>query len=278
MRRHIALIAAAAALASAGVAAAAPSVEVRDAVARVTVIPENRSDIQVEVISANPQLPLSVRTLGARTIVDGNLDRKIRGCEGRGGSIRVDVRNVGEVVWREMPQVVIRTPRDVNLDAGGAVWGSVGRSNSLKLGNAGCGDWVIGNVSGSMTISQAGSGGARAGSAGEARVRVAGSGDVVVGDVEGPVAVDIAGSGDVRVASVKGGLSVHTAGSGDVRVASGQVDAMTASIAGSGNVDFGGQAATLKARIAGSGDVRAKVVTGEVSRSIMGAGRVSVGP
>ena len=47
-----------------------------------------------------------------------------------------------------MPQVVIRTPRDVNVDAGGAVFGSVGRSASLDLGNAGCGDWTIANVDG----------------------------------------------------------------------------------------------------------------------------------
>ena len=76
-----------------------------------------------------------------------------------------------------MPQIVIRTPRDVDVDAGGAIWGTVGRSASLSLGNAGCGDWTVGNVEGRMRLSQAGSGDTRAGSAGEAKVRVAGSGD-----------------------------------------------------------------------------------------------------
>ena len=47
------LAAAAAALAAAGAASAA-SVEVKDAVARVTVIPENRTDVKVEFIAANP--------------------------------------------------------------------------------------------------------------------------------------------------------------------------------------------------------------------------------
>ena len=52
MRRVLMIAAATAATLAAGAASAA-SVEVRDAVARVTVIPENRTDIKVEVIQAN---------------------------------------------------------------------------------------------------------------------------------------------------------------------------------------------------------------------------------
>ncbi|MGH3644444.1 MAG: hypothetical protein ACRDUX_36130, partial [Mycobacterium sp.] len=134
-----------AALSAAGVANAA-SVEVKDAVARVTVIPENRSDVKVEFIATNPKLPLQLRTFGGRTIVDGDLDRRIRDCHGTGERASVSVRGVGNVGWSEMPQIVIRTPRDVDVDAGGAIWGTVGRSASLALGNAGCGDWTVGNV------------------------------------------------------------------------------------------------------------------------------------
>ena len=54
MRLPIALLAAAAALA--GGTAHAASVEVKDAVARVTVIPENRNDVKVEIVSQNPRL------------------------------------------------------------------------------------------------------------------------------------------------------------------------------------------------------------------------------
>ena len=96
-----------------------------------------------------------------------------------------------------MPKVVIHTPRDVNIDAGGAVWGSVGRSASLKLGNAGCGDWAVGNVEGAMTISQAGSGDTRAGRGRAGKFRSAGSGDISAADIQGAVQIDLAGSGDV---------------------------------------------------------------------------------
>jgi hypothetical protein len=277
MRMSLMLAATAAVTLAAGVAAAAPSVEVKDAVARVTVIPENRADIKIDVIRANPQLPLEVRTFGGRTIVDGRLGRRVRDCHGSGENVSVRVRGLGDIAWRDMPQVVIHTPRDVDVDVGEAVWGSVGRSASLKLGNAGCGDWTVGNVEGAMRISQAGSGDTRTGSAGEAKVRVAGSGDTVVGDIHGRLDVDIAGSGDVNVASVSGPLDVHVAGSGDVKVASGHATAMTVAVAGSGNVDFRGVAESLKARIAGSGDIRAKQVTGPVSKTVMGSGGVTIG-
>lgn len=276
MRTSLILAIALAATFAAGGAGAA-SVEVKDAVARVTVIPENRTDIKVDIIQTNPQLPLVVRTFAGQTIVDGRLGRRIRSCNGQGENVLVKVRGIGLIAWRQMPQVVIHTPRAVDLDAGGAVWGSVGRSASVKLGNAGCGDWIIGNVEGNLRISQAGSGDTRAGMASSAKVRVAGSGDTALGEIKGPLEVDVAGSGDVSVASVTGALEVHVAGSGDVKVASGHAPTMNVGIAGSGNVDFRGTADTLKARIAGSGDVRAMKVTGTISKTVMGSGGVTIG-
>jgi hypothetical protein len=241
------------------------------------VIPENRSDIKVEFLSANPALPLEIRTFAGRTIVDGRLGRRIHECRGSGENVSVRVRGAGEIGWKDMPQVVIRTPRDVDMDAGGAVWGSIGRSASVKLGNAGCGDWTLANVEGAMRVSQAGSGNTRTGSAGEAKIRVAGSGDTALGDIKGQLTVDIAGSGDVQVASIEGPLDVRIAGSGDVKVAGGHASTMSVMVAGSGNVDFRGVAETLKARVAGSGDVRAKQVTGEIHKTIMGSGGVTIG-
>ena len=276
MRFSLMFLAAVAGLTAAGAANAA-SVDVKDAVARITVIPENRSDVKVEIIAANPRLSLQLRSFGGRTIVDGDLNHRIRECHGSGESASVRVRGMGDVKWAEMPQIVIRTPRDVEVDTGGAVWGTVGRSASLNLGNAGCGDWTVGNVEGRMRISQAGSGNTRAGSAGEAKVRVVGSGNTQIADVKGGLKVDIAGSGDVAVASVSGPVEVHVAGSGDVRIAGGRASELDVSVAGSGDVRFGGTAASLKARIMGSGDVHVREVTGHISKSVMGSGGVSVG-
>jgi hypothetical protein len=277
MRYPLTLLAAAAALSAVAGAASAASVEVKDAVARVTVIPENRPDIKVEFLSSNPRLPLQVRTLGDRTIVDGDLGHRIRNCRGSGERVAIEVRGVGEVAWRDIPQVVIRTPRDAKVETGGAVFGSVGRSASLELGNAGCGDWTVANVEGRLRLSQAGSGDTRAGAAGEAKIRVAGSGDVIMSDVRGPSEVEIAGSGDVTMGAISGPLEVRVAGSGDVKVAGGHASSMSVSIMGSGDVTFGGVADSLKARIAGSGDVHVREVRGPVSKMVMGSGGVSIG-
>jgi Putative auto-transporter adhesin, head GIN domain len=271
------LLAVSAAAALAAGAASAASVEVRDAVARVTVIPEARSDVKVEIVQANPRLPIEVRTFAGQTIVDGHLGHRIRDCHGRAETVSVKVRDLGDVAWKDMPQIVIRTPRDVDVDAGGAVWGSVGRSASVKLGNAGCGDWTVGNTDGDMRISQAGSGDTRTGSAGAAKVRVAGSGDTATGDIKGGLEVDIAGSGDVAVASIAGPLKVHVAGSGDVKIAAGRASEMRVAVMGSGSVDFRGSADALHATIAGSGDVRAKQVNGPVTKTVMGSGGVTIG-
>lgn len=277
MRLQMALLAATAAF-SAGAAQAA-SVEVKDAVARVTVVPEDRNDIKVEIVRANPRLPLMVRSLGDRTIVDGDLDgrHRIHNCRSTGEKSSVDVRGIGNIGWADFPQVVIHTPRDVHIDADGAVFGSVGRSASLHLGNAGCGDWTVANVERQAKISQAGSGDTRMGSTGALKVNVAGSGDVMAADVRGGLDVSIAGSGDTAVRSINGPLEVSIAGSGDVSIEGGRATTMKVSVAGSGDVEFRGVADSLRARIAGSGDVHASEVKGEISKVVMGSGSVRVG-
>lgn len=276
MRRLIVSFAALAATAAAGGAQAA-SVEIRDAVARVVVSPESRADVVVEVLTRNGRLPLEVRQAGDRVVVDGGLSRRIMSCSSRGGRTRVHVRGVGEVAYADMPQILIRTPRQVEVAADGAVFGEVGRAASVDLSNAGCGDWLLANVAGRMSIRQVGSGDTRAGAAGEADLQVAGSGDIVTRAIDGRLAIKVAGSGDVLVERVTGPMSVQVAGSGDVKVLSGQASAMDVTIAGSGDVDFGGDAASLSAKVMGSGDVRARAVRGQVTKTVMGSGDVIVG-
>ncbi len=270
------ILLAAIAVASAGAAQAA-TIEVKDAVARITVVPEDRKDVRVEVVAPNAKLPVGIRVVGDRTVLDGGLNRKIRNCRGSGERAMVDVRDVGVVSFAEMPQVVIHTPRDVRIDAGGAIFGAIGRSGSLELGNSGCGDWTVANVDGEAKISQAGSGDTRMGSSGGLKIRVAGSGDVASGDVRGGLDVSIAGSGSAHVKSVDGPLNVSVAGSGDVEINGGRASAMKVSIAGSGDVDFAGPVDSLAARIAGSGDVRVAAVRGQVSKTVMGSGSVRIG-
>ena len=278
MRGLLACGAFAAAALMSGAAAAAPSVQIKDAVARVTVVPEDRADIKVEFLTRNPLLPLVVTGIGDKTVIDGGLTHnRVHNCMAFDGKATVGVRGVGKVDWKDMPQVVVRTPRHVRVGAGGAVFGTVGRSESLSLANAGCGDWTIANVRGGLEISEAGSGDVKTGSASSAEVRVAGSGGVTLGRIAGDLNANIAGSGDIHAASISGDLNARVAGSGDVHVDGGQARVMNASVAGSGDVAFGGVAQRLDAKVMGSGDVTAARVTGAVHKSVMGSGEVRTG-
>ena len=272
-----ALLAVAAAFSMAGLAKAAPAVEIRDAVARVSVIPEARQDVKVEFIRTHPGLPLVIRHEGGRTIVDGRLERRIGGCRLVDNRAGVRVRDLGWVEHDEMPQVLIRVPRDADVAVSGAVFGAIDRSASLKLSNAGCGDWVVADVAGPMHLNLAGSGGIRTGKAGHSKVRLAGSADIRTQAIQGGLEVSLAGSGDVVSASVSGPLNISVAGSGNVRVGGGRATEMTVNVAGSGDAELRGTADRLKVRIAGSGDVRVDRVQGEVSKAVIGSGDVIIG-
>ncbi|KSB89539.1 hypothetical protein AS593_02640 [Caulobacter vibrioides] len=279
MRAIISLAAGAAVLGMAGAAAAAePSVKIKDAVARVVVIPEARSDVKVELLTTNAGLPLEVRKVGGQTIIDGNLRlKRIQNCNGRGDNVSVKVRELGEVRWQDIPQVVVRVPMNVTVGASGAVYGSIGRSDSVELANAGCGDWTVANTRGKLEISLAGSGDTKAGNAAKAEINLAGAGDISLQEVS-DLEVSIAGSGDVKAAALRGGdIDVSIAGSGGVKIAGGRARDIDVSIMGSGGVNFGGEADRVSLSVAGSGDIRVAKVNGPVKKSAMGSGNIYIG-
>ena len=278
MRRSLGALAMGAGLLTAGAACAAPTVQIDHAVVRVIVSPEPRAYIKVDIVKTNPRLPLRVWTFLGQTHVDGGFAaNNVRDCRGPATQPSVYVFGVGEVNADAMPQIVIHTPMDARVSAGGAVFGQVGRSASLDLANAGCGAWQVGNVRGKLKISVAGSGEVRAGQAGEAELMAAGSGAIMTREVAGPVAAMDVGSGDIEVASVHGPLNARIAGAGHVRVAAGHASAMKASIAGSGDIVLAGVADSLKVSVVGSGGVRVTRVTGPVSKAIVGSGEVRIG-
>jgi hypothetical protein len=278
MRALLILAAGAAALGFAGAAAADPSVKIKDAVVRVVVIPEARRDVKVEFLTTNHSLPLEIRQNGSETVVDGRLRmNRINGCNSVMGQTVVHVRGVGDVKWDDIPQIVVRTPMDAEVGAGGAVFGSVGRTNALELSNAGCGDWTVANVKGKLELNQAGSGDTKTGSAGSAEINIAGSGDVRTQEIGGDLEINIAGSGGVTTASLAGKLDANIAGSGDITVSGGRARSVEASIMGSGDVVFDGVAEKVDVHVAGSGDVRVAKAVGPVSKSVAGSGDVIIG-
>lgn len=277
MRIAIALISAAAAITATGAASAAPSVEIRDAVARVTVIPEDRADVKVEMLTTNAALPLEVRTVGTSTVISGNLAHRITDCHSRSDHPSAWVRGVGEISYENMPQVVIHTPKAVILATGGAVYGSVGRSGSLELENSGCSAWTLADVTGDATLRESGAGSVHMGSAGKLELRLSGAGSVHATQVRGGLDATLSGAGGINIEELDGPVMAHVSGVGHIRAEQGHAGAVQASVSGVGGVELGGDAQSLDASISGFGGVRVKAVSGQVTKSISGGGHVTVG-
>jgi hypothetical protein len=266
--------------------AQAQDVQIENAVARVIVLVEDRSDVAVEIERGRADLPVpTVRRRGDRLEVNGNLPRRaIRNCRsgpdgarqpGEGAS--VDVRDVGRVNLADAPLIVVRTPRSVNVSASGAVFGTIGRgATDVDFGNGGCGDWTIANVDGGLDLSMGGSGDALVGTSDRLEIAIGGSGSVRAGATR-DLEVSIGGSGDVEVAAVNGPVELAVGGSGELLVRGGTAPRMDISIAGSGDVEFRGTVGDLDVAVAGSGDVRVYEVTGRVSRAVLGSGDISIG-
>ena len=313
--------AATAALALAGVAHAG-EVEIRDAVARVVVIPEDRTDIAVEIEHGSSTLDrLTVTRRGSDIIINGGLSGSaVRNCTSGpanarqpGEGARVEVRGHGTINVSDAPLVVVRTPRDVDVDAGrsggrsrllgivrggsgGAVFGSIGRgASSIELGNRGCGDWTVANTDGDLDISNSGSGTIRAGTSRTLDLAIGGSGAVrtgATGDAEIAIGgsgsanvasaastdIRIGGSGDVTLGRITGpDLDIAIGGSGEVTINGGEAANVDIRIGGSGDVRFDGRAGDVNVSVAGSGDVWIAEATGSVNRSIAGSGDVRIG-
>jgi len=277
MRLAIAIAAAAAGLAAASAASAAPSVEIRHAVARVTVVPEDRSDVKVEMLTTNAALPLTVRTEGSQTVIDGDLAHRINDCHNHGDRPSAWVRGVGEVTYENMPQIVIHTPRDVTVRTSGAVYGAVGRAASLQMEDSGCSAWTLADVAGDAVLHESGAGSVRMGSSGRLAVHLSGAGSVHATQVRQGLDATLSGAGGVTIDDLNGSVLAHVSGVGHIKATQGHASAVHASISGVGGVELGGDAQSLDASISGFGGIRVKSVSGPVTKSVSGGGHVTIG-
>ena len=263
-------------MAAAGSTSAA-SVEIRDAVARVTIIPEDRNDVKVEVLATNARLPLQVRAVGGDAVIDGHLDHRITGCRRKHGASAAHVRGLGSVPYQNVPQVVVRTPRAVSVSANGMVFGTIGRSASLDLRNSGCSDWTIADVAGDATVRDSGAGSVKMGASERLDLRLSGAGEIHALQVRRGLAASLSGVGSVSVDDLAGPMDARVSGVGKIRVANGHAGLLRVSVSGMGSVQFGGAADSLDASISGLGDIRVKQVNGAVRKSVTGGGHVTIG-
>ena len=146
---------------------------------------------------------------------------------------------------------------------------TIGKVGEAHISLAGSGKIVMSDVNGELHADSAGAGSIEAGNAKSVHASLAGSGGLKVGQIYGDLHLDIAGSGDFTAASVNGPVHADVVGSGSVRIANGEANPLHLSIAGSGNFDFGGTAVDPSISAIGSGNVRMRAYRGSLSNSGM---------
>jgi hypothetical protein len=246
-----------------------------EAVARVVIIPESRSDIAVTVQQGRAPIALRVSRQGDRTVVHGGY--QTNQCSNRNGSTEVRLRRGGTMNMEDAPLVTVRAPRSLTVRTrGGAVHGRVGALDNLTLSAGGCSQWSIADVAGTIDLNQSGGATATVGRARTARLGASGGGTIRAQSV-GSLDADASGGGVVRVASVNGAMSADASGGGGVKVEGGRTGLLRAGASGGGWVDYDGVADSLDAEASGGGRVNVARVLGQVNRRASGGGHVSVG-
>lgn len=263
----------AAALAAAAGAAQAEELVLNGVVARVTITPENRSDMVVTVQPGRGLAAPRMRREGERIIVEGG--QEVRGCNTRQGVTDVRLRGGGRVSMAEAPTITVRAPRSLSISTrgNGAVSGRIGPMQNLQLASGGCSNWTLGDVAGSLTLTQSGGSRADAGAAGSAQMSASGGGVINAGQVR-TLDARASGGGVVRVAGVAGPMTANASGGGSVRIAGGRTGLLRATASGGGWVDYAGSAEGLEANASGGGRVEVGRVTGSVDRRRASGGGV----
>jgi hypothetical protein len=193
-----------------------------------------------------------------------------------GQDARIAVRGVGDVRWSETPQVVVHTPKAVNVWTSGAVQGAIGRSASLELHNSGCSAWTIADVAGDASLHESGAGSVRMGKSNTLEVHLSGAANIHATRIRQGLEAQLSGVGDVRVDELNGPMEARVSGVGKVDVEGGKASTVHASVSGMGTVQFGGVASDLDASISGLGSIRVQEVTGSIRKSVSGGGSVQV--
>lgn len=231
-------------------------VRVENFIGRIEIRPGG-SDIRVEIRNPGDVVDDPVaRSAGNGVTVDGGQRVRNLNCRNRNGDIRIG-RFMTSHSIDEYPLLVITAPDTIVFELEDSAFvGEAGDLGGLDLSMNSCGRFEAGAIGG------------------EARLRINGSGDVIVEDVRGGADISINGSGDVELGDIGDDADISINGSGDVEAGNVTGDS-TVDINGSGDVDFG-RVTGLDVDISGSGDVSADSMNGAFSARIGGSGDVIV--
>jgi hypothetical protein len=245
-------------------------------VARVTVMPEARSDFDVEVRPGTAHLPpVTVTREGGRAVVTGGVE--VGACAEVGGRMRVGLRGGGEAELAEAPEVIVRAPRTFSVSGSDSgLIGEIGQTDELDIRQGGCGIWDVADVEGTLRAQFSGGARLTGDAAGAAQLGASGGGLVTIEAVADLVA-EASGGGVIRVGTVRGDVEAIASGGGRIEIAGGEATTLRAEASGGGRVVHGGTVGALSATATGGGQIEVAEVESVISRSASGGGQVVVG-
>ena len=174
----------------------------------------------------------------------------------------------------EYPKLTLTAPEDIALIIrNSAVFGKVGNIGSGDLDLRHCGNLHIGDINGPLDLNVRGSADVTTGNAKSVDARISGSGDLEMDDIEDGT-FSVSGSGDIEIGNAAS-LDVRVSGSGDVSFddVSGYAKFRSS---GSGDVEGGEVFGGLDYDASGSGDLDIENVVGDLTVEISGSGDASI--
>ncbi len=143
----------------------------------------------------------------------------------------------------------------------------------IAVQEGGSGNYVIGDVGGNLALQSSGSGNVIAKSAKDLTVALTGSGDAAIEQVDGALDSKQSGSGNLKIVRLNAAkTNLVKNGSGDLNVAQGQAGILSARLGGSGNVILP-DVGESEFDQNGSGDIRVRKLEGKSSLRLHGSGK-----
>jgi hypothetical protein len=242
-------------------------VDVRSA--KVVVVPQARSDIQVG-LSGTPQLRVERRgstvivsdRAGRRWIDFGRCDPRA-GIAGRPGSVT--------------PVVTLYTPLDVDVRGKGVISGTIGPARNVLLTSQACGQWQVAQVQDQLRLAQMGEGRIHAAGGRVVAARAENAGRVEIGRASQGLDAYVRKGGVVEAGQVDGRFNAELWGKGLIRSRAGYIFRGYIYARGPGRVEHLGTVSGLASENRENARVRIGVVTGTVSAIDKDGGRLSYG-
>jgi hypothetical protein len=244
-------------------------------VAHVEIIPEARSDFEVEVQRGDRNAPgVKInRDSGAKLTVTSGV--QVGACASVDEHMRVGLRDGRVIDMADAAHVTIRAPETLTLRSfHSGLIGRMGPAANLDLTQGGCATWDVGRVEESLVADVSGGARVTTAEAGSAELEASFGAVLTTGDV-GDLTADASGGGVIRVASATS-VRASASGGGRVEIEGGDGGALRAEASGGGRVLHRGHLATLRAKATGGGRIDVAGAEQIITHATSGGGQIQV--